>query len=294
MELTPPQLRQETPPDTTLVGLIGCGIGPSRTPVMHEAEAARLGHRLIYRLIDVDEMPGEPSIGELIRVAESSGFAGLNITYPYKIDVIGELDSLSDNARAVGAVNTVVFRDGKRFGHNTDLWGFAESFRRCMADTVRSRVLLIGAGGAGGAVAHALADCGVKALVISDTDTARAEELAERLGCNRPGVALEAIGPAGAITGSYDGVVNATPMGMAKSPGSPFPLDRLHPGSWVADIVYFPLETELLRAARATGCRIMSGATMAVFQAVRAFELFTGLRPDFDHMRAAFNARDEV
>ncbi len=294
MEPMPPQPWEDETPDTTLVGLIGRGIGPSRTPVMHEAEAARLGHRLIYRLMDVDEMPGTPGIGELVRAAEISRFAGLNITYPYKIDVIGELDSLSDSAQAVGAVNTVVFRDGKRFGHNTDLWGFAESFRRCMADAPRSRVLLIGAGGAGGAVAHALADCGVRTLVVADTAPERAEDLSERLRRNRPGITVETVTDKEAVAGSFDGVVNATPMGMAKLPGSPFPTDRLHQGMWVADIVYFPLETEFLQAARAAGCRTMSGATMAVFQAVRAFELFTGLRPDFDEMRAAFDSRGEV
>lgn len=273
-----------------LCGLVGRGIQLSRTPRLHEAEGARLGLRHVYRLLDMDEPAlAESSLAEVVRAAEICGFAGLNVTYPYKIEALSLLDALSDNARRIGSVNTIVFRDGKRIGHNTDHWGFSESFRRGLGDAARRRALLIGAGGAGVAVAMALLDLGVETLAVHDIDKARANALVEKLresfGQDRA-VAVETPQDAGVL----DGIVNATPIGMAKMPGMAAPPELLSPGLWVADIVYFPLETELLARARAAGCRVLSGEGMAVFQAVRAFELFTGLEPDSAQMAATFRS----
>lgn len=280
--------------ETLLAGLVGRGIARSRTPEMHMAEAEALGMRTIYKIIDMDAFgASSPNLSDVVRAAEMIGFNGLNVTYPFKIEIVPLLDELSPNAAAIGSVNTVVFRNGRRYGHNTDLWGFAESFRRNMDGTPRERVLLIGAGGAGVAVAHALADCGVRELRIFDAEADRSERLAEQVRANRPGVVAKSIDRIDATTvHDLNGLVNATPVGMAKTPGSPFPADLLHPALWVADIVYFPLETELLADARACGCRILPGSGMAVFQAVRAFELFTGLKPDISRMEATFNAFD--
>ncbi|MDX1742301.1 MAG: shikimate dehydrogenase [Ruegeria sp.] len=277
---------------TLLAGLVGRGIQKSRTPAMHVAEGAAQGLRAIYRLLDVDEYSDpKPELGDIIRAAELLGFDGLNVTYPYKIDVMSHLDELSANASAVGAVNTVVFKNGRRIGHNTDLWGFAESFRRSMSGSNSERVLLIGAGGAGVAVAHALADSGVSTLLIFDRDAERASALAHQVSKTRPAATAVAVDSVeAAVRDGLNGVVNATPIGMEKSPGCAFPPDLLTPDYWVADIVYFPLETELLAAARAVGCPTLSGAGMAVFQAARAFELFTGIVPDPDRMKATFNA----
>jgi shikimate dehydrogenase len=271
-----------------LAGLLGRGIQQSRSPAMHESEAAAQGLRLTYRLFDTERSELARPIGEILDAAEICGFAGLNVTYPHKIEVLDSLDMLSDAARAVGAVNTVVFRNGRRSGHNTDMWGFAESFRQGMAGVARERVLLLGAGGAGVAVAHALMDCEVKRLMVADSDTRRAEALVERLELRHPGRA-EVSQAAVALAGDLDGIVNATPVGMAKLPGTPIDADLLRPGQWVTDIIYFPLETALLAAARARGCRVLTGTGMAVFQAVRAFELFTGLKADPARMRARFD-----
>ena len=278
-----------------LVGLVGKGIRLSRTPLMHMQEARAHGWRCDYRLIDLDEPEWSGiALGEILGQLERNGFAGINVTYPFKIEVMGLLDDLSANASSVGAANTVIFRDGRRTGHNTDLWGFAESFRRGLSDVKRDHALLVGAGGAGVAVAHGLADCcKVGRLSIHDIDTERAVALAEDVSA-RWGVSVTAVSDLAALIASDrpDGIVNATPMGMAKLPGSAFPTALLDPAMWVADIVYFPLETELLRAARLRGCRTLSGAGMAVFQAVRAFELFTGRPADPDRMRATFDAFD--
>ncbi|PQO23144.1 shikimate dehydrogenase [Rhodobacteraceae bacterium WD3A24] len=276
-----------------LVGLVGSGIQLSRTPRMHEAEAEAQGLRLSYRLFDTGQAHEGRGLAEILDAAELCGFAGLNVTFPHKIAAMGHVDTLSDAARSVGAINTVVFRDGRRSGHNTDMWGFAESFRRGMDGAGRDRVLLIGAGGAGVAVAHALMECGVGRLLIADTDRARQNDLLERLAATHPGRAEAAGSMEDTMGGALDGVVNATPVGMAKLPGSPVPAELLRPEMWVADIVYFPLETDLLREARRRGCKVLPGAGMAVFQAARAFKLFTGLAADPERMRATFESFTE-
>ena len=274
-----------------LTGLIGSGIQASRTPALHEREGAAQGLRLIYKLIDLDVLRlGPEALGELLTAAERMGFSGLNITYPCKQAVVPLLDQLSPDARALGAVNTVLLKDGRRIGHNTDCSGFAESFRRGLPDVRRDRVVQLGAGGAGAAVAHALLAEGVGRLAISDTDTPRAEGLAADLVARFGAGRAVAVGDLAAEVAAADGLVNCTPVGMAKLPGTPLPVALLRPALWVAEIVYFPLETELLRAARAIGCRTLDGGGMAVFQAVGAFRLFTGLEPDAARMQRHFAA----
>jgi shikimate dehydrogenase len=274
-----------------LAGLIGQGIQGSRTPAMHQAEGERLGLHYFYQLLDTDQMgQNKPSLEVLLQATEYCGFSGLNITFPYKQQVIAYLDELGATAQAVGAVNTVVFKDGKRIGHNTDLSGFALSFQAQMDDTQHETVLLIGAGGAGLAVAHALLQSGVKKLFITDVSAERAHELAQTLSAQYGAASAEATVISPELIPQIDGIVNATPVGMAKLPGTPFPLDLLDARLWVVDIIYFPLETELLKAARLKGCRTASGAGMAVFQAVAAFELITGLRPDSNALRSTFDS----
>ena len=276
-----------------VVGLIGSGIQESLTPALHEREGAAQGLRYIYRLIDLANLGlGAEALAELVTAAQRMGFAGLNITHPCKQSVISLLDDLSDDARALGAVNTVVLKDGKRVGHNTDWFGFAENFRRGLPDAPREHVVQLGAGGAGSAVAHAALMCGVKKLTIVDTIAERAKAVAEgrtaRFGPDRVSVAGPAdIGPALA---NADGLINTTPIGMAKYPGLPLPAALLRPDLWVAEIIYFPMETELLRTARALGCRTLDGGGMTVFQAAEAFRLFTGIEPNAARMLDHFAA----
>ncbi|MFZ7091125.1 shikimate dehydrogenase [Primorskyibacter sp. 2E233] len=268
------------------VGLIGHGIQLSRTPAMHVQAGRAIGLDYRYDLIDPEQMDSPPTLPQMLGKAEASGFAGLNITFPYKKAVMQHLDVLSDAARKVGAVNTVVFRDGKRFGHNTDFWGFAEGMRQGLPKADMDCVLLLGAGGAGGAVAHALKDMGVRNLLIHDISPEGAQELAGQTG-GRVATDLET------AAAQANGIVNATPMGMAKLPGTAIPTSMIRADQWVADIVYFPIETQLLREAKAKGCLVMNGGSMALYQAVRAFQLFTGQTPDVDVMRATFSAFDK-
>jgi shikimate dehydrogenase len=280
-----------TQQNTVLAGLIGAGIQASRTPALHEHEGDAQGLRYLYRLVDLDQLQLDSNaLPDLLLAAERMNFTGLNITLPCKQSIIPLLDELSPEARGIGAVNTVVLKDGKRVGHNTDCLGFAEGFRRGLQGVALARVVQMGAGGAGAAVAHALLSEGVQQLSIFDVESARAQSLADNLnqhfgpGRAKAGVDLPA------TLAAADGLVNTTPVGMAKLPGMPVPVELLRPGLWVAEIVYFPLETELLRNARALGCRTLDGGNMAVFQAVKAFELFSGVAPDAQRMLAHFQS----
>ena len=277
------------PPQTVLTGLIGAQIGASRQPVIHMSEARAHGFTGIYRLIDIDAVSGTDALPQILSFCRAIGFAGVNVTFPCKQAVIPHLDELSDHARTLGAVNTVVFKDGRAIGHNTDWSGYADAFKAEMAGAKLDRVVQFGAGGAGAAVAYALLMLGVKRLDVIDADPERAAGLAaqfaERFGAARIGVAADAA----AAVADADGIVNCTPVGMAKFPGTPFPAEWLSPSHWVSEIIYFPLETELLRRARSLGCRTIDGSGMNVRQAAEAFRLFTGRAGDPDRIRFFFD-----
>ncbi len=273
-----------------LLGLVGSGIQRSLTPSMQEAEARAQGLHLHYQLIDLDHAPaghpqGADALPALLAAARTMGFAGLNITYPCKQAVIPLLDGLSDEARAMGAVNTVVFSNGKATGHNTDGSGWRWGFQQQLPGASLQRVVLLGAGGAGSAIAHALLRLKTEALVLVDSDIERANALADSLNALYLGRRATCVQePAAALAGAT-GLVHATPTGMDKLPGMPLPAELLRPDLWVSEIVYFPLHTALLKAAMALGCKVANGAGMAVGQAVDAFRLFTGREPDPTRMQ---------
>jgi len=277
------------PQDRILTGLVGRNIGASRSPWLHEREALAQGLALSYNLLDFASLGREESdLCAQLEAAAASGYAGLNITHPYKQAVIRCLDELAPTAARVGAVNTVKFAAGKRIGHNTDVIGFEESMREGLPNAALGSVLQIGAGGGGAATAQALLELGVGTLIISDQEHARAAALVgkvqEMFGSSR---ARSVDDPLLVIDG-VDGVVNATPMGMAGTPQPPFDASRLMSRHWVADIVYFPLETQLLRAARSRGCRTLDGSGMVVHQAAAAFEIFTGRKANRPRMLRSF------
>jgi shikimate dehydrogenase len=267
-----------------LLGLIGAGIQRSRSPALQEEEARHHGLRLHYQLIDLEPAGvGNEALPGLIAAARIMGFAGLNITFPCKQSVIPLLDALSDEARAIGAVNTVVREGNKLVGYNTDGPGWSWGFTRALPDADLSRVVLLGAGGAGAAVADAVLRLGCANLQIYDREPGRAEQLAGRM--KRNSVAARSI--AEAMKGAT-GLIHATPTGMERYPGLPLDEALLHPGLWVSEVVYVPLETELLKAARRRGCRVMDGGRMNVGQAVLGFRLFTGLDADVARVDAHF------
>lgn len=272
-----------------LIGLIGAGIGGSLSPAMHEREGRLQGLKYYYQRIDLTELAlSTDALPELVTAAARMGFSGLNITHPCKQKVVDCLDELSAEARAIGSVNTVQFKSGKRIGHNTDGPAFIRSFSEELSDCARQSIVLLGAGGAGVAIAHMLLGKFDTHLVVHDVEPNRMRSLVGRLaqlyGKNR----IRAAGDVPDEIAAANGIINATPQGMAESPESPVPDQLLRPSLWVADIVYFPLETKLVAAARSAGCRVMDGGGMAVYQAAGAFEIFTGIVPDAPRMRQHF------
>jgi shikimate dehydrogenase len=271
-----------------LTGLIGAPIAHSASPAMHERAADALGARCHYQLIEVAGA-GRDELRALLDGVRRLGFAGVNVTYPYKEAVVALLDDVSPQARAIGAVNTVVVRAGRLIGYNTDTSGFERAIGQlpAAASLGDATVALIGAGGVGKAIAFALAARGVAAVNVFDADRTKADHLVAQL------QSRQNIRTAGSVEDSLrgaTGLVNATPLGMLPNRATPVPDALLHRGLWVADAVYFPLWTPLLTAAKAKGAAVMTGRELAICQAADAFELFTGLKPSIAEMGNAFDA----
>ncbi|MGH3893290.1 shikimate dehydrogenase [Rhodococcus qingshengii] len=272
------------------IGLVGAGISTSLSPALHSHEASALGlDDYSYELVDLENLNiSVEKTGEVVRSAVAGDFTGLNITHPCKQVVVDALDELSDNARLLGAVNTIVVHNGLLIGHNTDHSGFLTALQRGLPDAALDRVVLAGAGGAGSAVAYALAAAGTTDLRIADIDPDRAADVCSRVASAFPATRTTAlaIDEIAVNLTTCDGVVNASPIGMVGHPGTPFDPAALHAGLWVADIVYRPMRTELLDAAITLGCRVLDGGQMLVAQASDTFTLLTGVEADTDRMRS--------
>jgi shikimate dehydrogenase len=272
-----------------LVGLIGAGIQQSLTPAMHEAEARHHGLNLHYQLIDLATAKvGADKLALLLEAAKIMGFAGLNITYPCKQAVMPLLDEVSDEARSMGAVNTVVLRHGRAVGHNTDGSGWAWHFKRSLPQADLAKVVLLGSGGAGSAIAHAVLRLGAQHVTVVDREADKAATLAQSLAHHHGASRVAHTTDVAAALTKATGLIHATPMGTDKMPGIAVAPPLLKPHLWVSEVVYFPIETALLKAARAAGCAVCDGGGMAVGQAVGAFKHFTDLVPDPARMHASF------
>jgi shikimate dehydrogenase len=281
--------RPKTDAPSFVAGLLGRDILASRSPWLHETEAKAQGARLNYFLFDFAQRGwDESTLPRVLDAATTLGFAGVNVTHPFKQSVMKHLDALSPGAEQVGAVNTVSFAGGRKTGFNTDVTGFEESVRRGLPDASLDHVIQYGAGGAGSATAHALLSMGARRLTLFDADAPKAVDLAAELERRFGSAAIEVGSDIERTAPSATGFVNATPIGMENHPGSAVPFALLQPHQWVAEIVYFPLETLLLREARARGCPTLDGSGMVVFQAAAAFEIFTGLQPDRGRMLDSF------
>lgn len=273
-----------------LVGLIGANIMRSLSPALHEDAFAAAGIHGYYHLMDLDRLPGRDLQGLLAGV-KAAAFDGINVTFPCKQSIIPLLDEMSIEAQQIGAVNTVTISgNGRTTGYNTDRSGFRQSFEEGpgRASVEGEAAVVVGAGGAGRAVAFALMDLGATPVHVYDTDTARATSLVADLmlhcGASRARLVLSLTDALSAAAG----VVNATPMGMIGILGNPVPVDALRADHWVADVIYTPIETQLISSARAKGARTLTGAGMCVHQAAEAFRLFTGLSPDAKRMHSTF------
>lgn len=276
-----------------MAGLVGRGIQASSSPAIHKREAAAQGFDLAYELFDFDRlMLPDSKLPDLLQSLAERGFAGVNITHPFKQEVIASLDEIDLTAKALGAVNCVKFENGRAIGSNSDWIGFSFMMQSELPNAALDRVAQIGAGGAGSATAFALLALGVSELRIQDVSAARIGALIERLASQYPHAELIACSTAQTAIEGVDGIVQSTPVGMADHPGVPFAPELLEPGQWLAEIIYFPRETQLLHAARAKGLACANGAAMVIGQAAEAFRLFTDAAPDRDRMLATFTAND--
>jgi len=265
---------------TRVVGIIGDPVGHSRSPAMQNAAFDALELDWVYVAFPVRRGEGEAAV----RAVATLGLAGLNVTMPHKADAAAACDDLSSEAAALGAVNTVVNADGTLAGHSTDGDGFLGALDDEGIAVAGQRAVVVGAGGAGRAITHALGRVGADVTVAA----------------RRPGAARSAasLAPGGVAVGldelaveRFDVVVNATPIGMDGEP-PPFDTALLHHGQFVFDTVY-PVETPLLRAARARGLRAAGGLGMLVHQGALSFSLWTGVEPPLEVMRAAASARPQ-
>lgn len=272
--------------------LIGFGIQASSTPDLHMKEAKAQGFGLQYDIIDT-ALPEyqSKSLAELVEMARSNGFAGVNVTHPFKLDAAKLADQLVGSARELETVNTLVFDGDRLVGHNTDYVGYRSSIRRSRPATNLGHVVLFGAGGAGRSVALALVDQGVRGLTIFDKDPAKATQLFRLLKRHRPSADIRIVTDLQDIAfKTVNGIVNATPVGMAAHPGVVVDVAKLRRDTWVSDIVYLPRQTTLLKRAEMHGNPTVNGVGMAVFQAVAAFGLLTGRPANPERMLSSFEA----
>jgi len=273
-----------------LLGLIGSNIQGSLSPPLFADAFEAAGIDGYYHLMDVDRLPGR-RLAPLLEAIKAAGFAGANITYPFKQEIMPLLDDVDPEAAQVGAVNTVAIApDGRTTGYNFDRRGWRNSFAESLGlDSARDAIVVqIGAGGAGRAVAFALMDLGVAVLILHDLDPVRAtalkDDVAKHYGASR----CRVTGNLDRDIAAADGVVNATQMGMTGFPGSPITVAALKPTHWAADVIYTPVETEFLKSAANKGARVLNGGGMCVHQAAEAFRLLTGVTPGLARLHRAF------
>ena len=273
-----------------LVGLIGANITKSLSPALHADAFTAAGIDGYYHLMDVDILRGR-SLVQLLDAVKAAGFAGTNVTYPFKQEVLTLLDDLDHEAAQIGAVNTVTIApDGRTKGYNTDRSGFRRNFESGLGrpSAEGASAVLVGAGGAGRAVGFALMDLGVADLAIYDRNGAQMTSLVADLRRHFGEARCRPVEDSARAVAAADGVVNATPVGMLGMPGNPVPAAALRPDHWAADVIYTPLETEFIKAAAARGARVLTGGGMCVYQAVEAFRLFSGITPDVERMHRTF------
>ncbi|MFC4544172.1 shikimate dehydrogenase [Halosolutus amylolyticus] len=262
-------------------GLLGNPVGHSLSPPMHEAAYDERGLDARYVTFE----PDRDAIEAAIDGAEALGVAGLNVTIPFKQDVLDRVVA-DDLARRIGAVNTIDFSgDGPPTGHNTDAEGAMRALRDHDVAVDGADAVVVGAGGAGRAIAFGLADAGATVAIANRTESTAHDLAAEVSGATGHG-----LGALADLLADADVAINATSVGMEED-ATPIPAEALHGDLAVMDAVYRPLETRLLRDAAAVGATTVDGAWMLLYQGVEAFELWTGLDAPVDAMNAALRSR---
>lgn len=274
------------------LGLIGDNIATSQSPRLHRLAGRQNGVAVTYDRL-VPRECGKP-FDDLFAHVAASGYRGVNVTYPYKERAAAKVVIDDPLVRAIGAVNTVVFDRGGPHGFNTDYSGFIAAYRSIRGDTPPGRVLMIGAGGVGKAVAFGLVALGMSEIRIADRDVAKAEALCRTLQSSTPALVVRAEADATALADGVQGIVNCTPVGMVGYDGTPLPRDRMAGAQWAFDAVYTPIDTQFLQDAAAEGLQIISGYELFVGQGVDAWQIFSGLPLDIGRMRRELSEGSDV
>ncbi|WP_102784554.1 shikimate dehydrogenase [Thalassospira sp. GB04J01] len=276
------------------LGLIGKGISRSQSARLHVLLGRMCGMDVSYDYLDSDQIEDFDLIKQLTTCAET-GYAGVNVTHPYKTSARKLVTPRKRLPAALGAVNTVVFREDGWRGDNTDFVGFMRGYKKQFGDAKPGTVLQLGAGGVGLATAFGLRGLGADKILVHDKDIARGEELVATL--TAADVQAEFVGAENLSDAvrSADGLINCTPIGMNQYPGCPFDVDLLGGQKWAFDAVYTPVETAFLRTATKSGIEVMTGFELFFFQGIEAFEVFSGAEIDADAARQDyFNAYPEA
>ena len=272
-------------PSTPLIrlGLIGDNIKRSKSPLLHRLAGELCGLDIRYDILIPSELG--MSFDDAFESCRSSGYRGINVTYPYKEMVVSSASVDDPRVAAIGACNTVLFEgDGAR-GFNTDYSGFRAGFRAAFQGSTPGIVAIAGAGGVGKAIGFALADLGASALRLFDPDHSKAEKLVNALARTVPDIPVSISETIEDAVIGVDGLVNSTPLGMVGNPGTAIPKSLLGPQRWAFDAVYTPVDTEFLKNARECGLEIISGYELFLHQGADAFRIFTGHSTDISDLR---------
>ncbi|HLB25517.1 MAG TPA: shikimate dehydrogenase [Nitrospirota bacterium] len=269
---------------TKVIAIFGDPIEHTLSPAMHNAAFEAMG--LAYAYIPFHIKP--EGLGNAVRAIRSLGIVGANITVPHKERVMEFLDEVDPEAKRLGAVNTVVNKDGKLTGFNTDGRGFVRSLKEDAGFEPRmKRVFVCGSGGAARGICFALAGAGVRRIYLYDIDAPKRDRLVADINSAFGRDAARPSEPVPDFVRAADLVVNATPLGMRESDPLPLPEDSFRPGQVFYDIVYNPARTRAVAAAEAAGAKAANGLGMLLWQGVLAFEHWLGRTPPADIMRQA-------
>ncbi|MDH4163180.1 MAG: shikimate dehydrogenase [Nitrospirota bacterium] len=270
---------------TAIYGIFGHPVEHTFSPGMHNSAFRKLGLNACY----VPFAVRPESLGDAARSIIPLGLRGLNITVPHKQNVIPYLDELTEDAKLIGAVNTIEVKGGRLIGHNTDGRGFIRSLRLETGISPKGKsVLILGAGGASRAVSFSLALAGARNIALYDVDRKKANALAKDIR-SRAGAACSAVDRDSLSEAAYGAhiIVNATPLGLKKGDPLPLPREVINKTHLVCDLVYNPARTALLKTAATRGASTLQGIGMLLYQGVIAFEIWTGMKAPVGTMHAA-------
>jgi shikimate dehydrogenase len=273
------------------LALIGDNISRSRSPLLHKLAGERCSVPVTYeRLIPKDL---GRSFHEIFSDCLSGGYRGINVTYPYKEQVVPRLRIDEPLVRAMGAVNTVIFEEDGPRGYNTDHSGFMAAYRRVRGDRAPGSVLMIGTGGVGRAVAFGLLGLGATEIRLVDRDPAKSQALAEALRTQSAETLVRECGSVEEAAEGADGLINCTPVGMVGYEGTPLPEALMGGAEWAFDAVYTPPDTQFMKDAEAHGLQTISGWELFFYQGVHAWQLFSGRDIDEDWLRTSLHERSD-